>query len=193
MLIIRPASNTLEISSSIFLPEARELRYPSVIGGSNMLKPTLFLAALFAATFTMFMPAIGVDLATAKDAGTALLDAARDGDMALAEKLIDKGVNINVQDAKGWTPLMFAVSSADTKLIKLLLAKGADANVATNKGWTPLMKACVHNHVDTMELLMHRGADLNAKNAEGKTALILAIDKGHKDVVKVLISHGAKE
>jgi len=79
--------------------------------------------------------------------------------LALAQKLVAKGANVNAQLTKqqpyrakldrgddtmlttGTTPLLRAAKSADIDGMKLLLAKGADVKVATRAGITPLMAA----------------------------------------------------
>ncbi len=60
----------------------------------------------------------------------------------LVELLLAQGVDINVRNDRGNTPLHTAAWIADTdKVIELLLAQGADKSITSNSGWTPLMLA----------------------------------------------------
>jgi uncharacterized protein len=79
--------------------------------------------------------------------------------LALAQKLVAKGANVNAQLTKqqpyrakldrgddtmlttGTTPLLRAAKAGDIDGMKLLLAKGADVKLATRAGITPLMAA----------------------------------------------------
>ncbi len=144
------------------------------------------IIANISATFVLtaiFIFAAPIVPSIARDSGQALLDAARDGEISKIEELIDKGVNINTQDQKGWTPLMFAVTSAHTKLADLLLTKGADANIGDKKGWTPLMKATEQCNREMIHMLLEKGAILDAKNINGASAYSLAESKCGKDVM----------
>ena len=67
--------------------------------------------------------------------GTALRKAVAHGspDLDVVRFLIDKGSDINVQDADGLTPLMFAAMHGERDVIKLLLEKDAKTEL-TDKG-----------------------------------------------------------
>ena len=157
-----------------------------------MLNRKPFLTLALVTLFSVLLAATTADYAFAISEKESLLDAARDGKMAMIEKLLAGGANINVQDANGWTPLMFAVAAAHSKLAKLLLDKGADVNIKAKKGWTPLMIAAKHNDVEMMKLLLEKGAYIHDQNQDGKSALMLAEDQGHKDAIKYLKGEGAK-
>ena len=157
-----------------------------------MLKRKPFFTLALVTLFSVLLAATTTDYAFATGEKETLLDAARDGKMAKIEDLLAKGADINVQNAEGWTPLMFAVAAAHTKLTKLLLEKGADVNIKTKKGWTPLMIAAKHNDVEMMKLLLEKGAYIHDQNEDGKTALMLAEEQDHKDAIKFLKGEGAK-
>ena len=124
-------------------------------------------------------------------ATTALADpihvAARVGDLAGVQAELDKGVDVNVKDRFGFTPLHFA---ATKEIAELLINEGADVN-AKDKGWTPLYHAAWRGHKEVAELLIAKGADVNMKDVEGVTPLHLAADRGHTEVVELLITKGA--
>ena len=55
-----------------------------------------------------------------------LIEAAKTGDCALAQSLIQLGADVNQQDQLGWAPLNFAAGRGDLALVKLLVEAGAD-------------------------------------------------------------------
>jgi methionyl-tRNA formyltransferase len=69
---------------------------------------------------------------------TLLMVAAYNGNLALAEFLISRGADVNAQNYKGTTVLMYAkdyaLAKGDSTLFKLLLSHGADVAVADYTG-----------------------------------------------------------
>ena len=57
-------------------------------------------------------------------------DAAKNGNLALVQAELEKGVDVNLKDAKSMqeTPLHFAAEGGQTEVAKLLIAKGANVN-----------------------------------------------------------------
>jgi hypothetical protein len=56
------------------------------------------------------------------------------GDLNEVERLLDEGVNINIQDDDGFTPLIIAIVNKDIDLVELLIEKGADVSIKDNDG-----------------------------------------------------------
>ncbi|HTM02400.1 MAG TPA: ankyrin repeat domain-containing protein [Vicinamibacterales bacterium] len=79
---------------------------------------------------------------------TALVFAAREGDLDSAKALLDGGANINEVTNYGWTPLLTAVNNRHYLLAKMLLERGADPNKANNGGWTPLYLATDNRNIE---------------------------------------------
>jgi uncharacterized protein len=109
---------------------------------------------------------------------TALIFAAREGDLATAKLLLDAGADINQTTNYGWTPLLTAINNRHYQLAKMLLERGANPNAANNGGWTPLYIATDNRNIeggdypvakadmDTLEfikLLLDKGANPNAR------------------------------
>jgi len=77
--------------------------------------------------------------ATATGGMTALLYAARDGQIEAARSLLDLGANINeVSGADKTSPLVMAIMNGHLDLARLLIDDGADPNLANDLGLTPL-------------------------------------------------------
>lgn len=65
-----------------------------------------------------------------------LLYAAISGDINKIKALLEKKVNLNVQDKDGSTALMLAALTGNIDMVKLLLYSGANANIKDNDGST---------------------------------------------------------
>lgn len=120
-----------------------------------------------------------------------LFDAARKGDVAYLQHLLDQQIDVNTQDAKGFTPLIVAAYDEHEDATKLLLAAGADPNVQDRAGNTALMGVCFKGYPNIARLLIAHGADLNLQNGNGGTALMFATLFGRNKLVKVMLDAGA--
>lgn len=67
--------------------------------------------------------------------------------------LLQNGVDVNLSDKNGQTPLMWAVWQGNNNLVKLLLLNGADVNIADQQGWTALRYAEELEEPEIAELL----------------------------------------
>ena len=102
--------------------------------------------------------------------------AARDGDLALAGKLIHGGMDVKLADKQGWTPLHFAAQAQSPEVAALLLDAGAQIDPKDAHGNTPLFKAVFtfKESGDTIRLLRARGADPLSVNKHDQTPVGLA-------------------
>jgi ankyrin repeat protein len=109
---------------------------------------------------------------------TALVLAAREGDIESAKVLLDKGADVNQTTTYGWTPLLTATNNRHYKLGLFLLDHGADPNIANKGLWTPLYLATDNRNIEGgdypvpkpdmdnleyMKALLDHGADPNAR------------------------------
>jgi len=72
---------------------------------------------------------------------TALMFAAREGDLESARLMLDAGVDINLGDVDSATPLVAAIMNKQYTLAKFLIDRGADVNVVEANGRTALYAA----------------------------------------------------
>src|SRR5690606_15598562 len=117
-----------------------------------------------------------------KDAGglTALIFAAREGDLESVKLLLEAGADVNQTSEFGWTALLTATQNRYYRLGKYLLEQGADPNIANKNGWNPLYIATDNrnieggdyptrkpdmDHLEYIELLLEHGADPNLRLA----------------------------
>ena len=66
--------------------------------------------------------------------------------------------DINVQDDKGYTPLIYAIMNNNLGMVKFLVEQGADINLCNKKGQSPLKIAYLYNSPDIAEYLLEKGA-----------------------------------
>ncbi|KAL0079068.1 ankyrin repeat-containing domain protein [Phycomyces blakesleeanus] len=112
--------------------------------------------------------------------------AAGDGKLDRVKELIEKeGVDINVQDECGYSPLHAAASYDQEEVILYLLSKNANVNIPDVDQDTPLFVA---ETVETARLLVTHGADAKRTNSEEITAAAHAFDEGWLDVAQYLAS-----
>ncbi|KAI0006553.1 hypothetical protein F4779DRAFT_557782 [Xylariaceae sp. FL0662B] len=114
-----------------------------------------------------------------------------DGRMAIIEKLLTIGADVNTVDNHGQTALRLAASDGELAIIERLLAAGADVNTVDNVGCTALHLAATYHHRRIAEKLLTAGADVNAVNNSGWTALQKATARGHLKIVERLLTAGA--
>lgn len=119
---------------------------------------------------------------------TALVFAAREGDIASVQHLLDAGADVNQVTAYGWTPLLAATQNRNYRIGVLLLEHGADSNIQNNGGWSPLYIATDNrnieggdyptrkpdmDHLDFIKRLLEFGADVNVRmNSSTETRTI---------------------
>ena len=133
----------------------------------------------------------GMDLGdTTLDAGTTpFMRAARSGDAAAMQLLLQNGADPKLATKDGSTALMFAAGvgyrDKNTRgtenealdAVKLCLAQGMDINQANSKGETPLHGAALRGSDLLVQFLVDHGAALDAKMKQGFTPLDVAMGK----------------
>jgi ankyrin repeat protein len=130
---------------------------------------------------------------------TALLFAARNGQVEAARTLIDAGADINLPDADGNHALSVAILNTHYDVAKLLLERGANPNLAAGDGRTPLYSAVEQHDVDwsprparketdqttsleVIQLLLAHGANPNAQLRKASPIVKFAQDGGDRSM-----------
>jgi ankyrin repeat protein len=108
--------------------------------------------------------------------------------------LVIGGVDVNVQDADGWTAMMHRIQIDDINTVIYLLNHGAKPDIANSDGNTALQLAARYSGSDDLQLLnalLAHGAIVNNQDKGGETALDCAALYRHIKWVKGLLAHGA--
>ena len=111
------------------------------------------------------------DISISYDLGSAIHDAAFDGNIEVVKQRLAAGVDVNLENDEKETPLFGAAINGHKEIAELLIAKGTDVNARHIDGWTPLHSA--NNEV--VELLIAKSANVNAKAEEGLNPLHCAV------------------
>ncbi|MGH9239430.1 MAG: ankyrin repeat domain-containing protein [Vicinamibacterales bacterium] len=118
---------------------------------------------------------------------SALVTAAKDGDLRAVRALLAKRVNVNETARDGSTALLWAVYHSDVEMTKALLAAGAKADTANKYGVTPLIQAARTGDTPLIDSLLKAGAKATLAHPDGETALMAAARTGRVDAVRLLI------
>ena len=121
-------------------------------------------------------------------------------DLGAIQVLLERKVDINLQDNYGYTPLRNVLAefslSQDGKAVEIvrrLLEHGADPNIRLTrcKGLTPLHQASYLGSLESTRLLLSYGANIDEKDDKGKTPFQVASSGGHDEIMQLLLKQGA--
>ena len=118
-----------------------------------------------------------------------LMKAAWEGELPIAEYLVEKGANVNVSNQDKETPLHLGVGREQVELVRFLVAKGAKVNAADIRQFTPLHKAAAAGNVEIAKILIAAKADRNPE-MYGLTPLMFAVSSRKPDAVLGLLDAG---
>ena len=90
------------------------------------------------------------------------------------EKILASGIDPNVKDELGYTPLYYSVKYRDFDMCRLLVSNGADPNTPSVDGMTPLMYAVADDSFLIAKFLLKRGGDPYIKDSFGVNSVNLA-------------------
>ena len=96
--------------------------------------------------------------------------AAGGGHLAIVERLLFFGANIESLTGDGENALILASYKGHHNVVELLVDKGANVNASNNFGDTALFYAARRGFPTVVQLLLQRGANANIKNRFGDTA-----------------------
>lgn len=139
---------------------------------------------------------------------TALMFAARSGDLRSAQLLVAAGSDVNALSAFGTSPAIMAVHGGSADLLAFLLDSDADPEDA-GSGHTALHAAILRGNYDAVKVLLEHGAQTDSlleratparrQSADyhfhealvGATPLWLAARFAEPEIMQLLLEHGA--
>jgi ankyrin repeat protein len=124
--------------------------------------------------------------------GPALVDAARNGDMAAVRSLLGGGADPNSPAPDGSTAVHWAVHHDNLEMANALLDAGARPDSVTRYAVAPLTLAAQNGSAAMIERLLDAGASPDTVSEEGQTALMTAARNGRVDAVRALLRRGAQ-
>lgn len=104
---------------------------------------------------------------------------------------LSAGIDLEVKDERGWTPLMIAAANGKEKLTQLLIHSGARLTARDVNGFTPLHWAAFKGMSNVVQLLLSKEVDIDSQSKFKWTPLMQACTRGHMDVCTTLVSAGA--
>ena len=148
-------------------------------------------------------------MTTDRDGNTALIWAARRGQLGVIKELLNSGAIMNATSLFGNTALTWAARNGNLRILRELLDnKGRQEdekkeakscclvfdlfiNNVDARRYTPLIEASRGGHISIVRELIARGVDLNETDRFGATALIVAAGYDFKVIANLLIREGA--
>jgi len=109
------------------------------------------------------------------------------------EFLLQKdGIEVELMNFQGWTPLIIASDKGNVGSVGLLLEAGANTTARSQAGATALHRAALTlNGTRVISLLLENGAEIDAQDNKGDTPLEYASWAGNTPAVQALMLAGA--
>eukprot|EP00048_Salpingoeca_helianthica_P020344 m.246984 g.246984 ORF g.246984 m.246984 type:complete len:362 (-) comp46978_c0_seq1:126-1211(-) len=120
---------------------------------------------------------------------TALMWAARQGNVKNIIELTRLGANLQTRNRFEWTLLHGAAAGGHAAALAFLLDKGLDVNAVDRLGWTPIMYAALNDQTEAIEMLLNHYAATHPVRG-GLTPLMIAAAAGNPRAVDSLLSRG---
>ena len=135
---------------------------------------------------------------------TPLFIAVLNGEMGVAQYLLENHADPNIANAFGWTSLHAAAAIGQDKITAELIHYAANANLKDSKGWSPLHYAAFNGQTGTTEVLISGGSHINIKTTgnnclagisfpAGATPIDVAAVMGSRKVAAILERAGGKK
>uniref|UniRef100_A0A8B9Q3U4 Caskin-2 n=1 Tax=Apteryx owenii TaxID=8824 RepID=A0A8B9Q3U4_APTOW len=131
-----------------------------------------------------------------------LIQAVKNGDVPGVQKLVAKikaskskllgsakRLNVNYQDADGFSALHHAALGGSLDLIALLLDAQATIDIKDSNGMRPLHYAAWQGRVEPVRVLLRASASVNMASLDGQIPLHLSAQYGHYEVSEMLLQH----
>lgn len=103
------------------------------------------------------------------------------GDLAVVEKLLEKGCSLKTAKTSLWSPLSLAISWKRWEVVRRLIQAGAELNFCGNTADglldMPFMDAVCNDNAAMIEFMIAHGADVHIRTEDGATPLLQCLDR----------------
>jgi len=117
--------------------------------------------------------------------------AAYNGQIDIMEYLLSQGLEINIKDCYGNTPIYYATENSQLKAIKYLYEHGVDVRDQDERGNTLMHAAARKGKVHIIQWLLDKGVPVDSINLWEKTPVNSAAQKGRLKIIDYLGKKGA--
>jgi ankyrin repeat protein len=116
-----------------------------------------------------------------------LFKSIKNGDFEEFQRLLNTGIDINVTDEDGYSPLMNAVAREEVLMINHLIKMNADLEIQSLGEYTALCMAVYKSEpsIEIVKILIEAGANVSAPNV-----LFSSVYQEHPEIVELLIGAG---
>ena len=123
---------------------------------------------------------------------SALEVACQEGNLAMAESLVEHGADIHCRSTARNPPIHAAARGARSNIIDILLSKGVNVNARDSSGRTACHMAAGRGYIRLTRRLIDAGCDLELRDDDGNTVLLTcARYSTHVETFELLLDRGA--
>ncbi|TMW67257.1 hypothetical protein Poli38472_012373 [Pythium oligandrum] len=114
------------------------------------------------------------------------------GDTEIVQLLLERGADVDLEDASLQTPLHVALRNAHLEVARMLIESGADVCALDETHQSPLHLAVSHDWVEIVRLILDKDSSgIDARDEEDRTPLKLSFQKGTRNCARELLTRGA--
>ena len=112
------------------------------------------------------------------------------GYVPVVDHCLKNGVDLNLKDRRGLSPVWFSVSGKRPAMLKKLAALGADLSIKNPQGDDMLFRAALAGDAEVFGILLDNGFKVDGKNAYEMTPIQYAARGDAVDIMKLLVAKG---
>ena len=127
-----------------------------------------------------------------------LIKSSASGSLEEVASLLKQKANINTQDRKGWTPLIWASSQGKTEVARYLIDHGSSLTIVPDNldkslpqyFISPLHWATFNGHIETIWILIKKGLNCNELDRYGNNCIHHAVASSRVDIIETFLAFG---
>jgi len=109
------------------------------------------------------------------------------GFIKIIKVLLAAGSSLEVQDSKGYTPIICAAQFGHTAVMDYYKRKGANLFHRDGEDHTILHWTAYNKHPLATSWILNEGVDIHLQDSRGRTAIHWAAKQGNSDILKLLV------